>query len=98
MEIVAYTPDWIAPPHSDPSFYIASSVSMFFDLLLLPIALLDLSLALGFLIINLRRPSSSSDAPSSPFYGDGRTQDERNKLLKEIKKYAFKHSVFRKKE
>ena len=98
MEIVAYTPDWIAPPHSDPSFYIASSVSMFFDLLLLPIALLDLLLASYFLIINLRRPSSSSDAPSSPFYGDERTQVERSNLIKKIGNYAFKHSVFRKKE
>lgn len=104
VEVYVYSPDWITPPHSNPSFYIASSLSIFFDLLLEPIAVLDMLLTIFFLALfrkksARRRANPSSDAPpSSNLFGCKRTWDDIRNLFDEIKEYAFEHSVFRKKK
>ena len=77
---------------------------MFFDLLSLMIAPLDLSLTVSSLRFYReksarRNAGSGSDAtPPSHIFGYRRTSVERSELLRDIKKFAFEHSVFRKKE
>ena len=99
-----YSPDWIFSPYGDPSFYTASSVSMFFDLLSIVIAVSDISLAVISLRFHWKKSaqrsagSGSEVTPSSHILGDRRTSGDRSELLGEIKEYALKHSVFRKKE
>ena len=77
---------------------------MFFDLLSIVVVISDLSLTVLSLRFYwkksaLRSASSGSDAPPpSHIFGDRRTLVERSEFPGEIKKYVFKHSVFRKKE
>ena len=77
---------------------------MFFDLLSIVIAVSDISLAVISLRFHWKKSaqrsagSGSEVTPSSHILGDRRTSGDRSELLGEIKEYALKHSVFRKKE
>ena len=98
-----YSPVRISSQYDVPSLYIVSSVSMVFDLLSIVVAISDISLSVLSLRFYWKKSaqqsaSSGSESPSSRFFGYRRTSVERSEFPGEIKKYAFRHTVFRKKE
>ena len=99
-----YSPVRISSQYDVPSLYIVSSVSMVFDLLSIVVAISDISLSVLSLRFYWKKSaqqsasSGSESPPSSRFFGYRRTSVERSEFPGEIKKYAFRHTVFRKKE
>ena len=99
-----YSPVRISSQYDVPSLYIVSSVSMVFDLLSMVVAISDISLSVLSLRFYWKKSaqqsasSSSESPPSSCFFGYRRTSVEKSEFPGEIKKYAFRHTVFRKKE